>query len=123
MHDTPYARYREPPTLSISNSNRDYSYPVLSFDCVLVSIWYKSLYFVYLLFSKSKCAASFPTLTGRSLKDVVNGQSFKAHEIKTGVFQCSLLVLTIFLLYINDLPRNINQFLVNIYAFDTTVYR
>lgn len=46
-----------------------------------------------------------------------------ANEINAGVPQGSLFSLTLFLLDIKDLPKNILRAFLNIYADDTTVYR
>ena len=62
-------------------------------------------------------------LSGRSLRVVINGQSSQAHLINAGVTQGSILGPTLFLLYINDLPKHIINSLVDIYADDTTVYK
>ncbi|MEL7340328.1 MAG: reverse transcriptase family protein, partial [Bacteroidota bacterium] len=62
-------------------------------------------------------------LSGRSLRVVVNGQSSHAHSINAGVPQGSILGPTLFLLFINDLPKHIINSLVDIYADDTTLYR
>lgn len=47
---------------------------------------------------------------------------FESHEINEGVSQGSLFGLTLFLLFINDLPRNIFRSLVNLCVDDTTSY-
>lgn len=47
---------------------------------------------------------------------------FESHEINEGVSQGSLFSLTLFLLFINDLPRNIFRSLVNLCVDDTTSY-
>ena len=62
-------------------------------------------------------------LSNRSLKVVINGQTFEAHKVNAGVPQGSLLGPTLFLIFINDLPSEIVSS-VNMYADvdDTTVY-
>lgn len=47
---------------------------------------------------------------------------FESHEINEGVSQGSLFGLALFLLFINDLPRNIFRSLVNLCVDDTTSY-
>lgn len=42
-------------------------------------------------------------LSGRSMHVIANGQSSEAHEINDIIYRGSLLIL----LYINDLPKNI----------------
>ena len=61
-------------------------------------------------------------LSDRSLRVVINGQSSDAYSINAGVPQGSLLGPTLFLLYINDLPKWIIRSMVDIYADDTTDY-
>ena len=61
-------------------------------------------------------------LSDRSLKVVINGQASEARSINAGVPQGSLLGPTLFLLFINDLPKHIISSLVTIYADDTTLY-
>ena len=61
-------------------------------------------------------------MCNRPLKVVVNGQSSESIGINAGVPQGSLLGPTLFLIFINDLPKNTLKSLVNIYADDTTVY-
>ena len=61
-------------------------------------------------------------LSNRSLNVVINGQKSKAHNINAGVPQGSLLGPTLFLLFINDLPKHIIKSLVSVYADDTTLY-
>ena len=50
-------------------------------------------------------------LTSRQLPVVLDGNSSQEYPVNTGVPQCSILGLTIFLLYINDLP---DDFICNI---------
>ena len=57
------------------------------------------------------------------MRVVVNGQSCHARSINAGVAQGSILGPTLFLLFINDLPKHIINSLVDIYADDTTLYR
>lgn len=49
---------------------------------------------------------------GRFMKSVINGQSPETHEINISVPQGFLF----FLLYINDISKNIPRSLVNIYT-------
>ena len=48
-------------------------------------------------------------------------ESLQEYPVNAGVFQDSILGLTFFLLYINDLPDNVICDIV-IYADDTTLY-
>ena len=52
---------------------------------------------------------------------VLDGKSSEQYTVAAGIFQCSILVPTLFLLYINDLLVDVicNIF---IYADDTTLY-
>lgn len=54
---------------------------------------------------------------------VVNCQSSEVHEINVVIHQGSLLISTLFLLFINQKSKNILWSLVNIYVDDRTVYR
>ena len=51
---------------------------------------------------------------------VLDGKSSQEYPVNTGVLQGSILGLTLFLLYINDLPHVICN--IAIYANDTTLY-
>lgn len=62
-------------------------------------------------------------LTDRSLKVVINGQSSRALTVNKGIPQWSVLRLTLFLNYINDLSKNILKSFVNFYAEDMTIYK
>lgn len=53
----------------------------------------------------------------------MNGQSCKPQVIIGGVAQGSILGLTVFLFYINDLLMSILRKFVNNYTDDTTVHR
>ena len=52
---------------------------------------------------------------------VLNGKSPQEYPINAGVRQGSILGLTLYLLYINDLPNNVICNIA-IYADDTTLY-
>lgn len=56
------------------------------------------------------------------MKVVLNHQSSEAHEINAGIHQDALLEPTLFLLYINDLPKNIFRSLINVYSDDNMMY-
>lgn len=58
---------------------------------------------------------------GRSLKIVFNGHYSEVHEINVSIPKGSFHGSTFFLLYINDLLKNIFGSFVGIYAEDTTV--
>lgn len=63
------------------------------------------------------------SITGRSLKDVVNSLSQVTHKLNAGVPQGSLIVTTLILQYIDGLFKSILRSLGCIYADNTTVYR
>ena len=52
---------------------------------------------------------------------VLDGKSLQEYPVNTGVHQGSILGPTLFLLYINDLPDDVNCNIA-IYANDTTLY-
>ena len=56
----------------------------------------------------------------RQLQVVLDGKTSQEHSVNTGVHQSSILPPTIFLLYINELPRVISN--ISIYADDTSLY-
>ena len=60
-------------------------------------------------------------LSNRWLRVVLDGKSLQEYLVNAGVSQGSILGLTLFLLYINDLPDDV---ICNIavYADDTTLY-
>lgn len=62
-------------------------------------------------------------LLSRSTRVVFYGQSSEAREMNVDIPQSSLIGPTSFLLAINDLARNIDRSLVNMYADDPTVYK
>ena len=57
-------------------------------------------------------------LSDRLIKKVLNGTSSKEYPINAGVPQGSVLGLTLFLIFINDLPDG----LFSIFADDTVIY-
>ena len=60
-------------------------------------------------------------LCNRRLRVVLDGKSSQEHPVNAGVPQGSILGLTLFLLYINDLPDDVICDIA-IYADDTTLY-
>ena len=58
--------------------------------------------------------------SNRWLQVVLGGKSSQEYPVNAGVSQGSILVPTLFLLYINDLPDVICN--IAIYADDTTIY-
>ena len=60
-------------------------------------------------------------LSNRWLRVVLDGKSSQECPVNAGVPQGSILVPTLFLLYINDLPDDVICNIV-IYADDTTLY-
>lgn len=60
-------------------------------------------------------------LSGKSMKDFINGQSSVDYDNNAEVCQDTLVRSTIYLLYINDPSKNILRSLVNMYADDTRV--
>ena len=60
-------------------------------------------------------------LGNRQLRVVLDGQSSQEHPVNAGVPQGSILIPTLFLLYINDLPEDVICDIA-IYADDTTLY-
>ena len=51
---------------------------------------------------------------------VLNGKSLQEYPVYAGVYKGSILDLTLFLLYINDLPDDVTCDIA-IYAYDTTL--
>ena len=60
-------------------------------------------------------------LNNRRLRVVLNGKSSQEYPVNAGVPQGSILGPTLFLLYINDLPDDVNCNIA-IYADNTTLY-
>ena len=60
-------------------------------------------------------------LSNRQLRVVLGGKSSQEYPVNVGVPQGSILVPTLFLLYINDLPDDVICDIA-IYADDTTLY-
>ena len=60
-------------------------------------------------------------LSNRRLRVVLDGKSSQEYSVNAGVPQGSILGLTLFLLYINDLPDDVICNIA-IYANDTTLY-
>ena len=60
-------------------------------------------------------------LSNRRLRVVLDGESSQEYPVNAGVPQGSILGLTLFLLYINDLPYNVICDIA-IYADDTILY-
>ena len=60
-------------------------------------------------------------LSNRRLRVVLDGKSSEEYLVNAGVPQGSILGLTLFLLYINDLPDDVICDIA-IYADDTTLY-
>ena len=60
-------------------------------------------------------------LSNRRLRVVLDGKSSQEYPVNAGVPQGSILVPTVFLLYINDLPDDVICNIA-IYADDTTLY-
>ena len=60
-------------------------------------------------------------LSNRWLRVVLDGKSLQEYLVNAGVSQGSILGLTLFLLYINDLPDDVICNIA-IYADDTTLY-
>ena len=60
-------------------------------------------------------------LSNRHLRVVLDGKSSQEYPVNPGVPQGSILGFTLFLLYINDLPDDVNCNIA-IYADDTTLY-
>ena len=63
----------------------------------------------------------FSFLSNRQLRVVLDGKSSQEYPVDEGVPQGSILDLTLFLLYINDLPDGVICDIA-IYADDTTLY-
>ncbi len=66
------------------------------------------------------CTFIFSFLSGRSIAALVDGQCFTFKSINSGVKQCSVLSLTLFLLFINDL--SITNCPLYSYADDSTLH-
>ena len=62
-----------------------------------------------------------PFLSNRQLQVVLKGKSSKEHPVNAGVPQGYILGLTLFLLYINDLPDDVICDIA-VYTDDTTLY-
>ena len=60
-------------------------------------------------------------LSNRRLRVVLDGKSLQEYPVNAGVTEGSILALTLFLLYINDL-RDVVSCNIAIYADDTTIY-
>ena len=60
-------------------------------------------------------------LSNRRLPVVLDGKSAQEYPVNAGVPQVSILDVTLFLLYINDLPDDVICNIA-IYADDTTLY-
>ena len=64
------------------------------------------------------CISSF--LSNQQLQVVLDGKSSQEYPVNDGIFQTSILVPTLFLLYINDLPNDVICDIA-VYADDTTL--
>ena len=60
-------------------------------------------------------------LSNRPLRLVLHGKSSEEYQVNTGVPQGPILGLTVFLLFINDLPDDVICNIA-IYTDDTTLY-
>ena len=60
-------------------------------------------------------------LSGRSIRDILDGQKSSTHSVNSGVPQGSILGPILFLIFINDLPDDLLSD-VAIYADDTSLY-
>ena len=56
------------------------------------------------------------------MKVVLDGQCSESHSLNAGVPQGSVLGPTLFLIFINDLPDNILNSFIDIFADDSTLY-
>ena len=61
-------------------------------------------------------------LTNRKMKVVLDGQSSDSYLLNAGVPQGSVLGPTLFLIFINDLPDDILNSFIDIFADDSTLY-
>ena len=61
-------------------------------------------------------------LSSRTQHVSINGVMSNRNTIKSGVPQGSILGPLVFLLFINDMPRNVVHFTVDMYADDTLMY-
>ena len=95
---------------------------------ILINIIQHEEYYLIILFIGLKAATSGQIfdvissfLSNRWLQEVLNGKSSQEYLANAGVPQGSILGLTLFLQYINDLPDNV---ICNtaIYVDDTTLY-
>ncbi len=85
-------------------------------------VWHKSLLLKLPSFGfyPSLCSFISSFLSGRSISAVVDGHCSSPKPINSGVPQCSVLLLTLFLLFINDL--SVTNCPIHSYADDSTLY-
>ena len=93
-----------------------------------ISNKFKRIWNASLLHKHKSCGISgqifylaFSFLSNRLLPIVLDGESSQEHPVNAGVLQGSTLGLTLFLLYINELPDDVICNIA-IYADNTTLY-
>ena len=103
--------------------NRSGATPAVALDVskAFDSVWHAGLVYKHKSFGISgQVFALISILSNRWLEVVLDGKSSQEYPVNAGVPQGSILCLTLFLLYINDLPDDIIC-IIAFYADDSTL--